>query len=86
MKTLFGIISALLIVACAQSPSTIKDSKANLAVPLTGRIKAESEEIARSQKELRELFKKPLRELDIEPVMPAYDPLEDHIVSFSMVD
>jgi MSHA type pilus biogenesis protein MshL len=86
MKTLFGIISALLIVACAQAPSTIKDSQATSAVSLSGRIKAESDEIARSQQELHELNKKLLQKLEIEPVMPVYDPLEDHIVSFSMVD
>lgn len=86
MKTLLCIISALLIVACAQTSSTVKDPTAIWADLLTNSIKAESDKIAKSQGELHEFFKKPSQKLEIEPVMPAYDPLEDHIVSFSMVN
>ncbi|OQX60197.1 MAG: hypothetical protein B5M56_11230 [Desulfococcus sp. 4484_241] len=40
-----------------------------------------------TQKELKtRLEKKGGREVGIKPVLPAYNPLEDHIVSFSMID
>jgi MSHA type pilus biogenesis protein MshL len=61
-----------------QKPSTDSLSK---------EIAEESEELDKNQKELRDSLEKTTpRKVEAEPVMPAYDPLEDHIVSFSMVD
>jgi MSHA type pilus biogenesis protein MshL len=48
---------------------------------------AESEELDQRRKEyIDTLEKKKEKKLDIQPVMPVYDPLEEHVVSFSMVD
>ena len=47
----------------------------------------ESQKLAKKQKELRALLESSVeKDIDIEPVMPVYDPLKEHIVSFSMVN
>ena len=50
-------------------------------------IAKESEKLADDQHNLKKsLEKKAERIIRIEPVMPVYNPMDDHIVSFSMVD
>jgi MSHA type pilus biogenesis protein MshL len=50
-------------------------------------IKAESEDLALKQQQLRSsLQTKQPPQIDVEPLAPTYDPLEDQIVSFAMVD
>lgn len=50
-------------------------------------IQKNSDQLDRRQKTLRRtLSKRPPLRIETQPVMPVYDPLEDHIVSFSMVD
>ncbi|RLB35151.1 MAG: pilus (MSHA type) biogenesis protein MshL, partial [Deltaproteobacteria bacterium] len=50
-------------------------------------IKQESVSANSDREELTKYFeKRASKELEVEPIMPKYDPLEDHMVSFSMVD
>ena len=51
------------------------------------KIVAEAKELAGINRYLRDALEShTTREIEVEPVMPAYDPLEDRMVSFSMVD
>jgi len=50
-------------------------------------IKEESASADRDRRNIvRSLEKRTLKKLNVAPVMPKYNPLEDHIVSFSMID
>ena len=82
LKIFCGLLIMLLLVGCAHKPS---GRMAPVNIP--EKIKAESEDLARIHKELLDSLEKvPTRELEVTPVMPSYDPLEDRIVSFSLVD
>lgn len=68
------------LTACTPSPTPVKEISA-------GDIQAESLRLADTQAEKRaRLEKQETKIIQVEPVMPSYDPLEDHMVSFSMVD
>ena len=82
LKILCGLLILFLMAGCAH-----KRSEKMAPVNIIDKIKAESEDLARKQKELVEAVEKvPPEELEVKPVMPTYDPLEDRIVSFSLVD
>lgn len=50
-------------------------------------VNEQSDELARIQEQLAaDLEKKAEKKISIAPVMPVYDPLEDQVVSFSIVD
>lgn len=54
---------------------------------LTQQIIDNDKSLIEKQKTLQSnLQKKPTNETILEPVMPEYDPLEDHVVSFSIID
>ncbi len=77
-----GLLIILFMAGCAHKPLGIS-APANIP----DKIKFQSEELSNIHKELREALEKvPTKELDVKPVMPTYDPLEDRIVSFSLVD
>jgi len=81
------LILTLFFAGCALGPSSVLDPERPSPDSLPKKISEESEALARTQKELKDsLEKAPPRKVEVEPIMPAYDPLEDHIVSFSMVD
>lgn len=68
-------------------PSSPLDPKRLSRDSIPKEIKAESDRLARDQKQLRDgLEERAPREVEAEPIMPKYDPFEDQIVSFSMVD
>ena len=72
---------------CSLGPSSVLDPKRPPASIVSRRTSAEADRVQREQETLVDsLEKKAPRPLDVEPVMPRYDPLEDQIVSFSMVD
>jgi MSHA biogenesis protein MshL len=82
---IFGGIFLLIITGCAiQKPSSLE----KLSLQNTqNHIKSESEHLESSQgKFIPSLERVTPREIEEEPVMPAYDPLEDHTVSFSMIN
>lgn len=88
MKKIVSILwFGMMCMACAASTQQVK-KPAEQAETLQDFARQGSEELGRLQARMRrELQKKSEPRLeDIQPVMPVYDPLEDRMVSFSMVD
>jgi MSHA type pilus biogenesis protein MshL len=85
LNIIFGVILLLIVTGCAtqKTPSLEK-----LSLQTTQKhIKSESEHLEVSQREfIPSLERITPREVKEEPVMPVYDPLEDHTVSFSMIN
>jgi MSHA type pilus biogenesis protein MshL len=74
----------LLLGCAAVTPPT---KSANPGDTIHEEVKARHEELtARQQAVRKDLQQRPKPEFLAEPVLPAYDPLEDRIVSFAMVD
>ncbi|HDH87904.1 MAG TPA: pilus (MSHA type) biogenesis protein MshL [Desulfobacteraceae bacterium] len=81
------IFMSLFLAGCTFGPRPVLETEKPSTDSLSKEIAKESEELDKNQKELRDSLEKAApRKVEVEPVMPAYDPLEDHIVSFSMVD
>jgi MSHA type pilus biogenesis protein MshL len=81
------VVAFFFLGGCALGPSSVLDSKRPSADIIPKEVRTESDALGTMQKELTEtLEKKAPRELRVEPMMPEYDPLDDQIVSFSMVD
>jgi MSHA type pilus biogenesis protein MshL len=81
------LILTLFLAGCMLGPRPALEIQKPSTDSLSKEIAEESEELDKNQKELRDSLEKTTpRKVEAEPVMPAYDPLEDHIVSFSMVD
>jgi MSHA type pilus biogenesis protein MshL len=67
-------------------PYSMRQDKREVQEKSNEQLVNESQKLAKKQKELRELLESSVeKDIDIEPVMPVYDPLKEHIVSFSMV-
>jgi MSHA type pilus biogenesis protein MshL len=87
LRICFAIILCLSLVSCALKTSFVKEPENSYPDYHTKEIKTESNRLAGIQKELLDsLGKTPARKVEVEPIMPVYNPLEDHRVSFSMVD
>ncbi|MEA1936399.1 MAG: pilus (MSHA type) biogenesis protein MshL [Thermodesulfobacteriota bacterium] len=87
LKKLSTIIFILFLTGCALGPASVLEPEKPSPDSIPGQISEESEKLDRIQKDLSDSLQKAApRKIDVEPVMPAYDPFEDHIVSFSMVD
>jgi len=87
LRIWFAIILCLFLVGCALKTSFVKEPKNSYPDYYTKEIKTEFNQLAGIQKELLDsLEKTPTRKVEVEPIMPVYNPLEDHMVSFSMVD
>jgi MSHA type pilus biogenesis protein MshL len=87
LRICFAIILCLSFASCALKTSFVKEPKNSYPDYHTKEIKTESNRLAGIQKELLDsMKKKPVRKVEVEPIMPVYNPLEDHRVSFSMVD
>jgi MSHA type pilus biogenesis protein MshL len=72
---------------CSYGPSSLLKPEKHEPDLIPQTLKAESDDLAQKQQVLRNtLQQKALPQIEIEPLMPSYDPLEDHIVSFAMVD
>lgn len=77
----------LIIAGCSLGPSSVLEQKQPPPASIPEKIAAESREVGRRHRnQVESLEKSATREIKAEPVMPKYDPLEDHIVSFSMID
>ena len=85
---LWGLLVIWLLTGCShqqQLREARQRKKSSEAIP--EKIVAEVKELAGIQRYLSDaLERRSTREVEVEPVMPAYDPLEDRMVSFSMVD
>ncbi|MBN1381456.1 MAG: pilus (MSHA type) biogenesis protein MshL [Deltaproteobacteria bacterium] len=81
------IVAALFLGGCTFGPYSVRDPKPPSPDIDPARIVGESEALTAIQNRLAASLEKPgSRKIDVEPIMPAYDPLEDHLVSFSVVD
>jgi len=81
------LTGVIYISGCAAGPASLLEPRPPSPRSIPEKIEAESEALESTQKELKtRLEKKGGREVGIKPVLPAYNPLEDHIVSFSMID
>jgi MSHA type pilus biogenesis protein MshL len=87
MRQLFCILVIVFcLYGCAAVPSTPPKPKDPHAAAQAF-IEKNADRLARRQETLRRtLSKRPPLKMPVRPVMPVYDPLDDHIVSFSMVD
>jgi len=91
-KKLFLIMSILFLAGlflggCSLGPASLLEPKEPPIVPVPEKVQEESEKLAKIQRVLQDSIEKNAPgEIDIKPVMPAYDPLEDRIVSFSMIN
>lgn len=90
MKTQHAWVTVMLFIflaGCALGPSSVLEPKPLPPESIPKQTEAESDALATLQKGLRQsLEKEAPRTVEVEPVMPEYDPLEDQIVSFSMVN
>ncbi|MGD8549765.1 MAG: secretin and TonB N-terminal domain-containing protein, partial [Desulfobacterales bacterium] len=84
LNIILGIIFSIIIVGCAERPPNLK----TLSLQTTqDHIKSESDQLDAAQKEfIPSLERVSPRVIQEKPVMPIYDPLEDHTVSFSMIN
>ncbi|NNG02433.1 MAG: hypothetical protein HKM93_23870 [Desulfobacteraceae bacterium] len=87
-KSLICLLLLLMATGCATGTGLKAPERDFSPLALDAQIRAESEELAQTQEQLRQSVERtaPVPEIIMEPVVPTYDPLEDHIVSFSMVD
>ncbi|MCP4714981.1 MAG: pilus (MSHA type) biogenesis protein MshL [Deltaproteobacteria bacterium] len=78
---------ATCLTGCRTGDLHVKNDSAPQATSSAEQIKNESQELAESRRTLRALIEQAEEKtVSVEPVMPRYNPLEDHTVSFSMVD
>jgi MSHA type pilus biogenesis protein MshL len=86
-KTFVTLTLFLLLAGCALGPASVLEPKRPSPELIPEQTEAESDALATFQKGLRkDLEKQAPRTVEVEPMMPKYDPLDDQIVSFSMVD
>jgi len=91
-KNIFSIMSifflaGLFLGGCSLGPSSVLETKEPLIVPVPEKVQEESEKLAKIQRVLQDSIEKIAPgKIDIKPVIPTYDPLEDRIVSFSMIN
>jgi MSHA type pilus biogenesis protein MshL len=82
-----ALILCLLLAGCSFGPSSVLEPKPLPPESILKQTADESKALTTFQEGLRKnLEKEAPRKADVEPMMPEYDPLEDQIVSFSMVD
>ncbi len=81
------ILAGLFLGGCSLGPSSLLEPKEPPIVPVPEQVKEESDKLDEIQRKLHDSIEKIAPgESEIKPVMPAYDPLEDRIVSFSMIN
>ena len=88
IKTILNLVLCLLCLsACSMGPHSMIEPKPPGPQVVPENIKEESASADRDRRNIvRSLEKRTLKKLNVAPVMPKYNPLEDHIVSFSMID
>ncbi|MBT8490080.1 MAG: pilus (MSHA type) biogenesis protein MshL [Deltaproteobacteria bacterium] len=84
---LVTVIISLIFGGCTYGPYSVRDAKTPSPEIVPSRVVNESNNLNALQDALTTSLEKPApRKFEVEPLMPAYDPLEDHTVSFSAVD
>ena len=84
MKNFASIcLLCLLCAGCATDQQTKPQADPMAALHAT--VKSKSAELERIQAQMQQMQQKPQPQIDLQPLLPVYDPLEDHMVSFSMV-
>ncbi len=87
IKKISVCLLIIIMTGCASKVKTPPYSAESKDPSFAKKIAEESERLAAAQKELRETVeKRAQRDLDIKPILPEYDPLDDHIISLSMID
>ena len=82
-----AMILTFFLTGCYLGPHSILNPKTHDPEAIPEEIMAESDNLIGIQQEFqRSLEKSAPREVRVEPLMPEYDPLEDQMVSFSMID
>jgi len=85
-KTAVFIISFSLF-GCSLGPESLFGPKKIAEESLSKKVITESALVGEKTKKIRESIETDSKQnIEIEPVVPVYNPLEDHIVSFSVVD
>ncbi len=85
---LWGLLLIWIVIGCSHQQQ-LRDAKKRKDSPVAipEKIVAEVAELAETNRYLtKALESRTTREIEVKPVMPTYDPLEDRMVSFSMVD
>ena len=86
-KILFVILFSLVLAGCAPGPQSIREPERPSPGDIPAKISEESAGLTDLQKTLTDSLQTVApKKVDVEPLMPVYDPLEDHTVSFSAVD
>jgi len=81
-----GVMCVAMFAGCAAGPQAIREPWPSGPRAVPKEIKEESALAARDREDLVEYFEKKAPEKPaVKPIMPRYNPLEDRIVSFSMV-
>ncbi|KPK21162.1 MAG: hypothetical protein AMK69_22435 [Nitrospira bacterium SG8_3] len=76
-----------LLTGCSLGPASVLEPRRPSPELIPEQTEAESDALAKLQRGSRkDLEKEAPRTVEVEPMMPQYDPLDDQIVSFSMVD
>lgn len=90
MKVLKRFLIGMLFIVfggCSLGPASVLEKKRPMPDALDREIASESDKLGtRYNGLIKSLEKDSPRKVEAEPVMPVYDPLEDHIVSFSMIE
>ena len=87
LKKIAVFIISLFVAGCSLGPESIFGPKKITEESLSKKIITESGLVGEKTKKLRESIERDSKNnISIEPVAPVYNPLEDHIVSFSVVD
>jgi MSHA type pilus biogenesis protein MshL len=87
LKIVSSIIATLFIWGCANTPPQNKENDPPSPKSFSERIVAETNYLDVAQDDLQNrLAKESPKQIQVEPVLPIYDPLEERMVSFSIVD
>ncbi len=82
-----GMILTFFLTGCTVGPHSLLNPKTHDPDSIPGEIKAESDNLMGIQERFHQSLEKTApQEVRVEPLMPEYDPLEDQMVSFSMID
>ncbi len=81
------ILLVFLTAGCAFGPESMLAKKNEKPAFDAARLQKESDQLAAAQAQMRRrLQTQAPQPIEVKPVMPAYDPLKDHMVSFAMVN
>lgn len=87
MKSFWALCCLFCLLGCASTSEKTHLSKDLPLLDLSKKIEDESKQLDQTSQNLRRsLERRPEVEVKLEPVRPVYDPLEDHIISFSVVN